>query len=131
MIIQDRVLKHVTGHVGSGNMLLNELFSSIGKAEHDREEVNWHDDLRVFIDNDNEAMTNVLFPAIKKHQKFKGHPNAYKIYIRPLEQCKEMYCNKFDIQNPEEKFTRENIISLARLMAKEQDEHIENGDYEN
>ena len=42
-----------------------------------------------------------------------------------------MYCIKFDIQNPEEKFTRENLISLARAMAKEQDEHIENGDYEN
>ena len=131
MIIQGQEPKHVIGHVGNGNMLLKELFSPIGSPNDKEDDINWHDDLKVFIDNDNEVMSNVLFPAIKKHEKYRGHPNAYKLYIKPVERCCDMYCNKFNIDKPEEKFSRENMISLARQIAKEQEIHLENGDYEN
>ena len=110
-------------------MLLKELFSPVGAPNDQENDINWHDDLKVFIDN--EVMSNVMFPAIKKHEKYRGHPDAYKLYIKPVESCCDMYCKKFDVQKPEEKFSRGNMISLARQIAKEQEMHLENGDYEN
>ena len=110
-------------------MKLNELFSPIG-APSDNDDINYIEDLKIFIDSDNELMSKVLFPAIKKHMKYKGHPDAYKIYIKPLEQCKEMYCNKFSIEDMQDKINKENIIALARTISGEQEKYIERGDYE-
>jgi len=111
-------------------MKLNELFSPIG-APSDKEDINWSEDLKFFVDNDNDILSKVMFPAIKKHMTYKGHPSAYKIYIKPLERCKEMYAKKYKLDNPEEKITKEAIIQLAREMAEQQEKYIERGDYEN
>ena len=129
MQIQDQEQKHVIGRAGNGNMKLNELFSPIG-APSKNDDINWHSDFKFFIDNDNSVLSNVMFPAIKKHMNYRGHPSAYKIYIKPLQQCKEMYCNKYKIETPEEKFTKEDIIGMARKIAAEQEKYIERGDYE-
>jgi hypothetical protein len=110
-------------------MKLYELFSPIG-APKENDDINWHGDFKFFIDNDNSVLSNVMFPAIKKHMNYRGHPSAYKIYIKPLQQCKEMYCNKYKIETPEEKFTKEDIIGMARKIAAEQEKYIERGDYE-
>ena len=110
-------------------MKLNELFSPIGAPE-DNQDINWLEDLKFFIDNDNEVTSNVMFPAIKKHKKYAGHPDAYKIYIKPLQTCKEMYCSKYGIDEPGEKFTKETLINMARKIASEQEKYIERGDYE-
>ena len=111
-------------------MKLNELFSPIG-APDDNQDVNWVEDLKFFMDNDNEVLSNVMFPAIKKHMGYKGHPDAYKIYIKPIQKCKEMYCNKFRIDDGGEKFSKETLISIARKIADDQEKFIERGDYEN
>ena len=110
-------------------MKLNELFSPIG-APDDNQDVNWVDDLKTYIDNDNEIMSTVLFPAIKKHTQYRGHPSAYKIYIKPLEKCREMYANKFSVDDCGDKISRENLITLAKSIASEQEKYIERGDYE-
>jgi hypothetical protein len=110
-------------------MKLNELFSPIG-APANNDDVNYASDLKFYIDNDNEVLTKVMFPAIKKHQQYPGHPDAYKIYIKPLQKCKEMYCNSFHIDDPEIKFPKELLIKMARNMAAEQDKYIGRGDYE-
>ena len=110
-------------------MKLNELFSPIG-APSDNDDINWAEDLKVYMDNDTEIMSKVLFPAIKKHMNYRNHPDSYKIYIKPIEQCKEMYCNKFNIDSASDKITKEQIIQLARQIAGEQEKYIERGDYE-
>jgi len=110
-------------------MKLNELFSPIG-APDDNEDINWVEDLKIFIDNDNQVLSNVMFPAIKKHKNYPGHPDAYKIYIKPVNACKEMYCNKFQVDDADQKFPKEQIIALARRIASEQDSFIKRGDYE-
>jgi hypothetical protein len=110
-------------------MKLNELFSPIG-APSDNQDINWVEDLKFFMDNDNEALSNVMFPAIKKHMNYRGHPDAYKIYIKPIQSCKEMYCNKYKVEDPGEKFTKETIIKMARNIAGQQEKFIERGDYE-
>lgn len=111
-------------------MLLKELFSPIGAPE-DNQDINWHEDLKFFMDSDNDALSNILFPAIKKHMNYVGHPDAYKIYINPIQQCKEMYCEKYKIDDASSKFTKEEIINMARKIAAEQEKYIGRGDYEN
>jgi hypothetical protein len=50
--------------------------------------------------------------------------------MRPLESCKESYCEKFEIESPEDKFPKEKLIELAKMIAAEQEKHMEKGDYE-
>tara|TARA_Y100000385_G_C12825933_1_gene522403 strand:- start:162 stop:500 length:339 start_codon:yes stop_codon:yes gene_type:complete len=112
-------------------MRLNELFSPIGAPE-ENQDVNWLEDLKFFMNNDNDVTSNVMFPAIKKHKKYAGHPDAYKIYIKPIQKCKEMYCTKFGIDDDDgSKFTKETLINMARSICGEQEKFIERGDYEN
>ena len=130
VITQDQEQKQDIGRVGSGSMKLNELFSPIG-APKENDDINWPDDMRVFIDNDNDALSQYMFPAIKKHETYKGHPDAYKIYIKPLEGCREMYASKFNVEDCEQKIPRQTIILMAKKFAAEQDNFMERGDYEN
>lgn len=111
-------------------MLLKEMFSAIGAPKDQEAEIDWLDDLKFFIDNDTDILSQHFFPAVKRHREHQGNPNAFKIYIRPLEACKEAYCERFEIDKPEEKFPKEKIIELAKRCAEEQDKIIERGDYD-
>lgn len=111
-------------------MLLREMFSAIGAPKDNEEDIDWIDDLKFFIDNNNELLSKQFFPAVEKHKKYRDHPSAYKIYIRPLEACKEEYCKMFDVKNANEVLPREKIIELAKSICQEQTKFIENGDYD-
>ena len=45
-------------------------------------------------------LNNYFFPAVKRHKEYQGNPNAYKIYIRPIEKCLGHYCEKFEVETP-------------------------------
>jgi len=105
------------------------MFSPIGAPNNEEQDVDWLDDLKFFIDNDDAMLNKHFFPAVKKHKEYQGHPNAYKIYIRPKQQFKDAYCNQYDIDEPEEKFSKEKIIQLAKMIASEQERHLSDGDY--
>jgi hypothetical protein len=111
-------------------MLLREMFSPIGAPKDNEADIDWLGDLKFFIDNDNKMLGNYFFPAVKRHKEHKGNPNAYKIYIRPLEKCLGEYCNKFKIEEAETKFPKESLIELAKKIAEEQERFMDNGDYE-
>jgi hypothetical protein len=111
-------------------MLLREMFSPIGAPTEDQQDIDWLDDLKFFIDNDDTMLNQYFFPAVKRHKEYQGNPNAYKIYVKPIEQCKAAYCEKFEIENPEEKFPKEKLIELAKRCATEQEKYISKGDYE-
>lgn len=111
-------------------MLLREMFSAIGAPKEEEQDVNWLDDLKFFIDNDDSMLNQYFFPAVKKHKAHRGHPDVYKLYVKPLESCKEAYCEKFEIDSPEEKFPKEKLIELAKYIANEQEKYIEKGDYD-
>ena len=130
MQIQDRGIKLGIGHVGLGDMLLREMFSPIGAPKENDQEIDWLDDLHYYIDNNDKLLNQYFFPAVKRHKEHQGNPNVFKVYIRPLEQCKEAYCEQFNIENPEEKFSKEKIIELAKKIASEQEKFLEKGDYE-
>ncbi len=110
-------------------MLLKEMFSPIGAPKQDDEEIDWLDDLKFFIDNDNDMLNRYFFPAVDRHKEHKGNPHVFKVYIRPIENCLNHYCKMFDIQDREEKFPKEKLIDLAKRFAEEQEKHIEKGDY--
>jgi len=111
-------------------MLLREMFSPIGAPNEGEVDVDWLDDLKFFIDNDDKMLNQYFFPAVKRHRDYVGNPNAYKIYIKPIENCLGHYCKQFNVEEPEEKFPKEKLIDLAKRFANEQEQHIEKGDYE-
>jgi len=111
-------------------MLLKEMFSP-PEADKDQSDVDWIDDLKFFIDNDDKMLSNYFFPAVDKHKLHKGHPDAYKLYLKAIEHCKDHYCTKYEIQEPQDKFPKDKLIDLARMFADEQEKHIEDGSYEN
>ena len=106
------------------------MFSAIGAPnENEEQEIDWIGDLKFFIDNDNELLNSNFFPAVKKHEKYIGHPQAYKIYMNPIKRCLESYCNTFEITEAETKFPKEALIELAKTIALEQEKFITQGDY--
>jgi hypothetical protein len=111
-------------------MLLREMWSAIGAPRKDEEEVDWLDDLHFYIDNNDELLNQYFFPAVKRHKEHQGNPNVFKVYIRPIERCLDSYCNKFDINDRNQKFPKEKIIDLAKRFAEEQEKFLEKGDYD-
>lgn len=98
--------------------------------QEDGEDIDWLDDLKFYIDNEQSLLSNHLFPVVKKHRLHIDNPNVYKLYLKPLQSCIKEYCNTFEIKDSNEKFPQEAIVELAKKIADEQKQHIENGDYE-
>jgi len=111
-------------------MLLKEMWSTIGAPKEEEQEIDWLDDLKFFIDNDDQMLNRYFFPAVKRHKEYQGHPRVFQVYIKPIQHCLGHYCDKFDIQDREEKFPKDKLIDLAKRIAAEQEQHIEKGDYE-
>jgi len=111
-------------------MLLKEMWSAIGAPKQNQDEIDWLDDLRFYIDNNDTLLNKYFFPAVEKHKQYKDHPQAFKLYIRPVERCCEQYCNEFQIDSKSDKFPKEKLIELAKRFATEQGQFIQRGDYE-
>ena len=106
------------------------MFSPIGAPKENEQDIDWLGDLKFYIDNDEKMLEDHFFPAVKRHQDYRGNPNAYKLYIKPIERCLESYCDKFEIDDRDQKFPKEALIELAKQIAEEQEKFIEAGDYE-
>ena len=111
-------------------MLLREMWSAIGAPKDDQQEIDWLDDLKFFIDNDDAMLNQYFFPAVKRHKEHQGNPRVFNVYIRPIETCLDHYCEKYDIDDREEKFPKEKLIDLAKRIADEQEKYLEKGDYD-
>ena len=92
------------------------------------EDVNWSDDLKFFIDNNDALLERYIFPAVKKHANHIENPNAWKLYVPGIKKCLGIYCDKFDI-DPKGKFTYNIVEELAKHIAQLQAQHIKQGDY--
>lgn len=131
MRIRDLDGKLVIGPAEPGDtMKLLEMFEpKTGLMYNDLSDVDWADDLKFFIDNENQLLEKHIFPAVSKHERHAGHPNAYRFYIKPVIECIKVYVRRFEIQEPKKIFTREMVENLAKKIAEEQNKHIESGDY--
>ena len=110
-------------------MLLREMFSPIGGPKEDDQDIDWIDDLKFYMDNEDSLLNRHIFPAVKTHEKHLGHPQIYKVYLHAIKPCLEDYCKTFEIEDPEEKFPMEQLVELAKYMASEQEKFIKEGDY--
>ena len=111
-------------------MLLREMWSAIGAPKDDKQDIDWLDDLKFFIDNDDTMLNQYFFPAVKRHKEHQGNPQVVKVYRRPIETCLNHYCEKYDIDSREKKFPKEKLIDLAKRIADEQEKYLEKGDYD-
>jgi|SRR5210317_760012 len=114
-------------------MRLMELFSSDPATQDPRlsKDVNYLDDLKFYMDNDTNSLTNVLFPAIKAHKENLDDESAYRHYMKPIKLSVEKYCNEYDLSDIRDKiFTDESLITLAKRIAEEQKSHIGNKEYD-
>ena len=113
MIIQDRVLKHVIGHVGSGNMLLRELFD----IQHDSMPFDVIDDVHFHMINDEIFYRKHYMPCMDK-MKSETNEKVIQGYIMPLcDKALNHYCLKYDInQLPAELMTAQEKADLAHKV---------------
>lgn len=105
------------------------MFSAIGAPKDEDANIDWLDDLKFFIDNDDKMLETHMFPILQKHEKHISNPNVYKLYVKPLKKCVEAYCEKFEVATPDEKFSEEKIIELARKISEQQGRFIKDGNY--
>lgn len=106
------------------------MFSPVGGPKEDKNSnIDWLGDLKFFIDTNDKLLENYIFPMIKKHKEYLGNPNVYKLYVKPLEKCLDVYCDQFKIDDRAEKFSKEGLIELAKEIATSQENFIKNGDY--
>ena len=111
-------------------MLLREMFSVLGAPEKSEEDIDWLNDLKLFIDDNNIILTKIMMPAVKMHRKHVDRDDAHKFYIKSLNRCADLYCKKFEIKNQEEIFSPDKIEELAKRFSDQQKAFIEKGDYE-
>lgn len=113
-------------------MKLFELFSRNPQDAHTpEEEIDWLDDLKFYIDNNDELLTKHIFPAVARQKELVDDPKVYKLYIKPLRRCAEDYCQRFETEKPhKELFPTEEIVKLAKSFAEQQKQFIEKGDYQ-
>ena len=110
-----------------------ELFSSDPTSQDPRlsKDINYLDDLKFFMDNDTDELTNTLFPAIKAHKENLDDESAYRHYMKPIKITVEKYCDKYDLADIKDTiFTDDSLIHLAKRIAEEQKQHISNKDYD-
>lgn len=108
-----------------------ELFSPNDKEikKYDPE-IDYIDDLKFWINNNDELVSKLLMPAIKK-QKERNEENSEQLYIEPLKKCCDMYCKEFDLlDSKDEIFSNDKLLELARKISKEQSHFIKKGDYD-
>lgn len=108
-------------------MLLFEFFNAV--REQDNTQVDWIGDLKFFIDQDDTCFIDYIYPAIMKHKKHVGNPNAYKLYMRPLKKCLNRYSDEYNVKDLDIKFPESELVDLAKVIASEQEIYIKNGDY--
>jgi hypothetical protein len=116
-------------------MKLMELFSGPASSEiKDKRldpEINYLEDLKFFIDNEDPLLSKFFFPAISKHKDSGDDENSYKLYIAPIRKSIDVYCDKFKLNDiRDDLFSKDSVIKIAKRFAEEQKKHIGHKDYD-
>jgi hypothetical protein len=126
--IQDRVLKHVTGVVGNGNMRIDEFAA----PTNDSLPFDVADDVAIFMRNDPMFYRKQLFPAI---MNMKDRHDAGDECV--AEDClgevcgnaMETYCKRFQLGKPENVFRDEDKGLIINKIFGEEMKMIKDGAY--
>ena len=114
MIILDQEQKHVTGHVGSGKMLLKEIFNN---PIQDSMPFNVIDDVHFHMLNDEGFYRKHYLPCMDK-MRSENNEKVIQGHIMPMiDKCLNHYCLKYDInKHPKELMNNSEKSELAHKV---------------
>jgi len=94
-------------------------------------EINYLDDLKYFIDTEDDVLSKFFFPAISQQKKQSDKENSFKLYVEPVKKTVSIYCKKFKLEDIQDKiFNNDSVIKVAKRIADEQTNHIKKKDYD-
>jgi hypothetical protein len=128
VIIQDRGIKQDTGHVGSGNMKINEFATQ----PENRLSFDVVDDAVVFMRNDPQFYRKKYFPAMSSMADLvRGGKDIDRNAIGSLvDTGMNTYCKKFNLgRGPADIFTTEDRDAIIEKICSEELEQINSGAY--
>ena len=128
MTIQDHVQRHVTGHVGSGNMRIDEFAAPMN----DSLPFDVADDVTIFMRNDPMFYRKQLFPAVMsmKDRHDAGDDCVAEDCLGEVcSNAMETYCRKFDLGSPENVFKPEDKGLIINKLFGEEMKMIKDGAY--
>ena len=129
-IIQGQDTRHVTGHVGSGNMKINE-FTELDV--HNKFPFDIVDDALTFMKNDPIFYRKKYYPTIAKiADSHRGGKNidSKKTIMPMIEEGLQGYCNAYlDGQEIDDVFNNDDRNNLYDLIYSSEMNQIKKGDY--
>jgi hypothetical protein len=130
VITQVQEQKQDTGHVGSGNMRIDEFTSKKFEKELP---FSVTDDLMVFMRNDPHFYRKSYYPCMVKMQdeSIKGNDCNFVANTRPMiKSAIKDYCTKFNVAaNPQSVFTKEDEDAIIEKLYDEEMPKLESGEY--
>jgi len=125
----DREQKHVTGHVGNGNMRIDEFAQPVD----DSLPFDPIEDLVVYMRNDPALYRKSVYPALSKmsdcarnKQEFDFNETMKPIVINAA----KSYCKKYNMPKPAgEIFPLESVASVIERLKEIELEQIQKGTY--
>jgi len=116
-------------------MKLMELFAPPSEMKEKDErldpEINYLEDLKYFIDTEDDVLSKFFFPAISQQKKQSDKENSFKLYVEPVKKTVSIYCKKFKLEDIQDKiFNNDSVIKVAKRIADEQTNHIKKKDYD-
>ena len=128
MIIQDRVQRHVTGRVGSGNMRIDEF----SQMPDDKLPFDVVDDVAVFMRNDPQFYRKSFFPVADKIATAYNagkKVDANQMFGPIVDKACESYCEKFNVnKTADDLFTLEDRQALISRLYSEEMENLYAGE---
>lgn len=118
-------------------MRLFELFDRAEEKPDKRidADIDYVDDFKFYVDNNDEVLSKVFFPAIEKQKQHTSQEDndepPHHIYLKAVKQTIPLYCKEFELEDiKEDIFTDEIIEAICKKFAEGQVKHIEAGDYD-
>jgi len=116
VITQDQEQKHVTGHVGNGNMKLFEFF---GREVKDKVPFDVVDDVHFHMIDDDAFYRKHYLPCMDKIRS-ETNQDVIRGNVMPMiDKCLNHYCNKYDLtQTPKDLMSEEEKTQLLTKVVE-------------
>ncbi len=131
MKILDLDGKLVIGHVGHGNMNINELFGSDKDKKRDLG-YDLKDDLIFYMQNDPAFYRKAYVPTMLKFDKYckEGKQVSPRGFEKMVKYAYECYQNKFPVEGLEKDLAVEMCKEICETLHEQETKNCENGFYD-
>lgn len=133
MTIQVHVGKHAIGHVGLGNMLIQEMldFKITKKDLKDSLGYDLKDDLICFMQNDPTFYRKNYFPVVYKLAEYtkEGKSVAPRVFEKMVYRAYESYKNRYPVEGLELNLEKDMCEQICNEIHKFETDNIKQGRY--